>query len=345
MIKNKTPIAKYIFKTYLQIFTIEDQSKIISWLDELILQIKQKKDQKVVVETATEDAYLQMSFIQMLDIQMLEENNLTEATNSEMKGDLFKKAYDLFQPSLFHSQSAHSFEIMDKALTQAQWVKIMKNNPAVMDSSSSEWIQTISIDGNNVVLRPDLAMNGVSQWDAMVFANRLSELKGLEAVYDLSECGLEQKPNGSWQARNPQLIKIHAPNGNLYEAEGYRLPTGSEMALMLRSSMERAKIFRESKGDRSSNWLYAVDDQFFLPSIGGQNFYFAMDTVEYLSKNSEKDPMKKFVPDSSTHLQVTSTGYISYDLYLNPKALDSGGRGHHFRLARTLFKSKEGAQP
>ncbi len=50
----------------------------------------------------------------------------------------------------------------------------------------------------------------------MEFANRLSEERGLRPVYDLSIEG---------------EVRINAPGGDIYQAEGFRLPTEADLAI------------------------------------------------------------------------------------------------------------------
>jgi len=91
-------------------------------------------------------------------------------------------------------------------VTQAQWQQRFGNNPS-----------------NATTCGADCPVEGVSWWDALAYANSLSESEGLAPCYDLSAC--TGTPGVDFTCSGASVL---APNGSVYECEGYRLPTEAE---------------------------------------------------------------------------------------------------------------------
>jgi formylglycine-generating enzyme required for sulfatase activity len=137
----------------------------------------------------------------------------------------------------------HPFEAMETKVTQWQWAQVMGDNPShfVNGPQSIE----IEINGKKVRLNPDNPVENITWWSALVFANRLSALNGFKHAYDLSRIAfvdgsadlnrpilaadeiLRVAAKGSLKALYSDL-RINAPEENIYETEGYRLPTSEE---------------------------------------------------------------------------------------------------------------------
>ncbi|MCY4643508.1 MAG: formylglycine-generating enzyme family protein, partial [Bacteriovoracales bacterium] len=112
----------------------------------------------------------------------------------------------------------HDIEVMETPVTQKQWAELMGKNPSHF--SDGEGSGTFEINGKSIPMRPDNPVEQVSWWDALEFANRLSKSRGLKSAYDLSVEG---------------EVLVNAPGGDIYRAEGFRLPTDAEQEYILRA--------------------------------------------------------------------------------------------------------------
>ena len=130
----------------------------------------------------------------------------------------------------------HPFEAMTTPVTQWMWVEVMGENPSHFAEGESSIV--LNVNGNPVSLQPDHPVESVTWWSKLVFANKLSEKHGFRPVYDLS--GIQWKEgtraeNGTLDVESGE-VKIHAPGGDYYEAEGYRLPTDAEQEYLMRAA-------------------------------------------------------------------------------------------------------------
>lgn len=127
----------------------------------------------------------------------------------------------------------HSYEMMSTHVTQAMWAQVMGSNPS--EDKIGEGSTTMEINGNLVSMLPNHPVNLISWLSAVEYANRLSILKGLKPAYDLSEIIYVKGTSaeaGNLQASSGR-VKINAPDGDIYQTEGYRLPTEAEYAFVL----------------------------------------------------------------------------------------------------------------
>jgi formylglycine-generating enzyme required for sulfatase activity len=99
-------------------------------------------------------------------------------------------------------------------------------------------------NGKSIRLQPNNPVETVSYWSVLEFANRLSRRKGLPEVYDMS--AIKFRPGTSAEEGNlvPKddqyfKLKIKAPDGDIYKAKGFRLPTDAEQEY-LRSDRGRS---------------------------------------------------------------------------------------------------------
>ena len=124
----------------------------------------------------------------------------------------------------------HPFEMMTSSITQNQWAEVMGANPSNFKNGPDSIIR--NIQDKSIQMRPDHPVEDFTWWSVIVFANRLSEKYGLKPSYDLS--GVKFKPgtsaeSGTLETEDPNAdALINAPEGNIYLAEGYRLPTEAE---------------------------------------------------------------------------------------------------------------------
>jgi len=136
----------------------------------------------------------------------------------------------------------HDVEWMSTPVTQAQWVEFMGVNPS--EFVNGEYKRTRTVNGRLVQEQPDNPVEQVTWWSAAHFANLLSIKHGLKPAYDF---GLipdwEGTPaDGSWKPKEGQaaekLVRINAPYGDIYRAEGYRFPTEAEQEDVLQRAWE-----------------------------------------------------------------------------------------------------------
>ena len=104
--------------------------------------------------------------------------------------------------SLHFVHITHAFIMQNSETTQSQWYQLMGTNPSYFDQCGG-----------------DCPVDSVSFYDALAFANELSEKQGLELCYDLSLCS--GKPGLDFQCP-PSSISF-SPS-----CLGYRLPTEAE---------------------------------------------------------------------------------------------------------------------
>lgn len=118
-------------------------------------------------------------------------------------------------------------EVMTTNLTQKQWVEIFNENS--LQLTRGEHAKKVTIKSREYYLEPENPVR-VTWWSAVAAANKLSESKGLKPAYNLSDIRWKKgtsAADGTLQ-RESGLLQINAPLGNIYLAEGYRLPTIAE---------------------------------------------------------------------------------------------------------------------
>ena len=124
----------------------------------------------------------------------------------------------------------YAFEMQATEETQSRWVYVMGNNPSYFQKKKdcSDTHMEIEIQDHKVSLCPTHPVEQVTWWSVVVYANRLSKLRGLIPVYNLSNIKFEgTAAEGTLKAISGKL-RINTPNGNMYNTEGFRLPTEAE---------------------------------------------------------------------------------------------------------------------
>ena len=124
----------------------------------------------------------------------------------------------------------HAFEMQATEETQWRWSHVMGHNPSRFQKEEhcSDTHKEIEVKGHKVSLCPTHPVENVSWWSVVVYANRLSELRGLAPVYDLSDMEFKgTAAEGTLKATRGEL-RINAPDDNIYNTKGFRLPTEAE---------------------------------------------------------------------------------------------------------------------
>lgn len=154
------------------------------------------------------------------------------------RSDVSEETKHVFQKMIFHpvkpgrTAIRHSFEMMSTPVTQQHWMEIMGSNPSAFVKGPD--VATLEFNGRTYNLQPDNPVESVSVWSAMEFANRLSVRAGLTPAYDFSQVEFfsttsAAKGNLARTTGLPFVIE------NIYETEGYRLPTQEEFLHVLKS--------------------------------------------------------------------------------------------------------------
>ena len=247
----------------------------------------------------------------------------------------------------------HPFEMMSTAVTQKMWVELMGENP----SHFKDGAQTVSIliNGKSIKLQPDHPVESVTWWSVVEYANRLSIKKGLKPAYDLSGVRFKSGTSaeaGTLSAESGEL-KINAPGGDIYRAEGYRLPTEAEQEYVLRNlgkakgnyhfGDDVAQLKDYAWFDKNSGGMTHPVAQLRPLTINGYDFYDLHGNVWEWS-HDRKDELKGGVdpqgPRSGSNRVVRGGSWSSYAHYLRSagrNSCDPGDRYDNvgFRLVRT----------
>ncbi len=168
----------------------------------------------------------------------------------------------------------HAFEMTSTPITQRMWMQHMKKNPS-------------KFSDNSLTVRNDFPVQNINWWSALVYANKVSKSEGLPEVYDLSELVYISGTAEMGDLQYQGYVKINAPNGDIYKAKGYRLPTMNEMRYVQElafnhdSSADEAEAY--FKND-PNNYYYPVAD--LKPFIlDGSVFYDLFGHVAYYTND------------------------------------------------------------
>ncbi|MCY4643037.1 MAG: formylglycine-generating enzyme family protein [Bacteriovoracales bacterium] len=173
-----------------------DQKELLDWSRDALKKRKRVRVERTEAREETRDIHQKIVF-------------------HPVKGGKFKMGEGSEKVDV---ELTHDIEVMSHPVTQKQWAKLMGNNPSKF--SGGEGSLTMEVNGKSITMRPDNPVEQVKWREALEFANRLSERHGLKPAYDLSVEG---------------EVSVNAPRGDIYLAEGFRLPTEAEQEYILRA--------------------------------------------------------------------------------------------------------------
>ncbi|OFZ15319.1 MAG: hypothetical protein A2Z20_03500 [Bdellovibrionales bacterium RBG_16_40_8] len=300
-----------------------------------------------------------------LRVQVKRKETRTETENIHQKIELNFVPAGEFEMIYWGHKSifklTNSFEMMSTLVTQKMWAEEMKVNPAKFTKGAH--MTSVNINGKLITMQPDNPVENITWWSAVVFANRVSEKMGLVPAYDISE--IKFKPNTSAEkgTLDPEedyygfKLKINAPNGDIYLAEGYRLPTEAEMQYVLlnlgdKTSQVYPRIITESDladyawyRDNSGGTTHPVATTAKSFVIGGGDYHDLLGNVKEWGHDSLAGAFKSSDnPVGIEYSTIRSTeggGWDDYNkamLSYQSNYWNAGFRGDFvgFRLVRTI---------
>lgn len=249
----------------------------------------------------------------------------------------------------------HRFEATSTVVTQSQWVDLMGENPS--NSANGEHTIQVMVHGQKVVMQPDHPVENVTWYSMLEYLNRLSVKRGLKPAYDLSGVVFEKgtrAENGTLKFESGEL-KINAPNQNIYEAQGYRLPTEAELEYLMRAGGALSGEYPD--GDDPSTlgdyaWFHGnsrmtthpvgalkpvlISNQPFYDLLGNV-FQWTFDRYDILPREAATDPVKNEKPKLNDDYRVVRGG-----CFMNSDALTStssrAGSGSNWRSNNVGFR-------
>ena len=203
----------------------------------------------------------------------------------------------VFQPA---QVTGHTVEILDTLVTQAMWAKVMRENLDVQIANH--------------------AVVGVSWWEAIEFANKLSIQQGLKPVYNIG-------PQGT--------VTINAPGEDIYQTEGFRLPLWEEIHHL---DHKMSQVIGEENHDRKQalGWEKHLPVYELAPQIIDGYEFYDIDvglnewTGDTKAEYGNGDPAERYIIIKSEKMKTIQL------VWHKRKNADQKDAGVSFRLARSL---------
>lgn len=208
-------------------------------------------DELFLILSSEEQATLKNSFLSshlsenLSDFRMpIETQDLSDSFHYPKAEAILKKGkYSLH--SALEIQFHQDLAIRQTLITQIEWFKLLGGAPSYHQRGPDSYQFRSQITGSKVAIRPMMPVESFTWWSALEFTNELSRREGLKPVYDLSEIRFQPETSAADGTLAPedevsalQRLRIQAPNGNIYLAEGFRLPTVFEICIFQDQSMK-----------------------------------------------------------------------------------------------------------
>ena len=191
-----------------------DQKKLLAWSKKSLKEKERVRERRAETRVETQDIHHKIEF------------NPVPPGRFQMGDGQHKVTVNL----------THPFEMMSTSVTQKQWVELMGENPSKFVDGDQTMV--VTVQGKAIKMQPDNPVEQVTWWSVIEYANRLSVKMGLKPAYDLSGVKFKQGTSaeaGTLDAESGEM-KINVPGGDIYQANGFRLPTEAESEYMLRAA-------------------------------------------------------------------------------------------------------------
>ena len=107
----------------------------------------------------------------------------------------------------------------------------------------------------------NLPVTNLTWWAAVLYANKLSKKEGLTPAYDLTEVEFEQGTSLKLTVVKEALLKANAPNNDIYQAQGYRLPTKNEYLFLITNRAQSAvDFFSQDSKEHKEDYVWCAEN-------------------------------------------------------------------------------------
>jgi formylglycine-generating enzyme required for sulfatase activity len=254
----------------------------------------------------------------------------------------------------------HAFEISATEVTMQQWRAVGFADPIFPANDPYKTCED-----------PSCPVLTTSWFDALAYANALSERAGLPPCYVLAQCrgvpgGSPDTPGGA-QGTVLSCDSVSTTTPTVYDCSGYRLPNGAEWEFAARAGTTTAYYTGAQSADRVAGGCYAetnllpiawfcsnaTDQRVHPVGLKAPNAWGLYDVLgnalEWMSEthdglsvpNPSTDPYGALSTTMSSNIR--GEGATSWPDILRVAQIADGGhhdRGSGFRLLRTLPASK-----
>lgn len=192
--------------TYLQRDDL-DKVEILNWLQAHLKHVEKVDRQRTKTTEKTQAPYFDMQFQRVVKGQLVMARN--------------KKSVYL----------PHDIEVMTTKVTQWMWTKELGFNPSHFRRGASGII--VDVEDRPTEMQPDHPVETITWYAAAMFANELSKKHGFKEVYDFSSVEFIPGTKMEDGTLNIQSGEVKIYGDNIYETEGYRLPTEVEQEFLI----------------------------------------------------------------------------------------------------------------